>query len=291
MNNDCLIGVDLGSNSLKISLMNAKFEVLKTDEFGIQSAFGLKENLSDTAKNKIILALEKISKNYDLKNALAVATEAFRVAKDSGEFFKLLNKKFGIKFEVISPLKECELTKLAVYKRCEMLGTSTRNLAIVDLGGASCEIVLDEKFKSFKFGIIKVFNNFLNLENIEKNSKFITKEANEFLKNLKPKNIALNSTISKKLLNLKQNYKNSKILEFDDFEKLKKLILNNNTKSHFKNLDEQVMDNQILSETNLLLCGIYLYENILKGFDDFIIVDYGLKEGIIIEKILKKENL
>lgn len=290
MNNDCLVGVDLGSNSLKISLMNAKFEVLKTDEFGIQSAFGLKENLSDIAKNKIILALEKISKNYDLKNALAVATEAFRVAKDSGEFFKLLNNKFGIKFEVISPLKECELTKLAVYKRCEMFGINTGNLAIVDLGGASCEIVLDEKFKSFKFGIIKVFNNFLNLENIEKNSKFIAKEANEFLKNLKPKNIVLNSTISKKLLNLKQNYKNSKILEFDDFKKLKKLILNN-TKSHLKNLDEQVMDNQILSETNLLLCGIYLYENILKGFDNFIIVDYGLKEGVIIEKILKKENL
>lgn len=290
MNNDCLVGVDLGSNSLKISLMNAQFEVLKTDEFGIQSAFGLKENLSDITKNRIILALEKISKNYDLKNALAVATEAFRVAKDSGEFFKLLNDKFGIKFEVISPLKECELTKLAVYKRCEMLGTSASNLAIVDLGGASCEIVLDKKFKSFKFGIIKVFNNFLNLENIEKNAKFITKEANEFLKNLKPKNIVLNSTISKKLLNLKQNYKNSKILEFDDFEKLKKLILNN-TKSHLKNLDEQVMDNQILSETNLLLCGIYLYENILKGFDNFIIVDYGLKEGVIIEKILKKENL
>ena len=290
MNNDCLVGVDLGSNSLKISLMNAKFEVLKTDEFGIQSAFGLKENLSDTAKNKIILALEKISKNYDLKNALAVATEAFRVAKDSGEFFKLLNKKFGIKFEVISPLKECELTKLAVYKRCEMLGTSTRNLAIVDLGGASCEIVLDEKFKSFKFGIIKVFNDFLDLENIEKNSKFMTKKANEFLKNLNPKNIVLNSTISKKLLNLKQNYKNSKILEFDDFKKLKKLILNN-TKSHLKNSDEQAMDNQILSETNLLLCGIYLYENILKDFDNFIIIDYGLKEGVIIEKILKKENL
>lgn len=290
MNKDCLVGVDLGSNSLKISLMNAKFEVLKTDEFGIQSAFGLKENLSDIAKNKIILALEKISKNYDLKNALAVATEAFRVAKDSGEFFKLLNDKFGIKFEVISPLKECELTKLAVYKRCEMLGASTSNLAIVDLGGASCEIVLDEKFKSFKFGIIKVFNNFLNLENIEKNAKFITKEANKFLKNLKPKNIVLNSTISKKLLNLKQNYKNSKILEFDDFKKLKKLILNN-TKSHLKNSDEQAMDSQILSERNLLLCGIYLYENILKGFDDFIIIDYGLKEGVIIEKILKKENL
>lgn len=290
MNKDCLVGVDLGSNSLKISLMNAKFEVLKTDEFGIQSAFGLKENLSDTAKNKIILALEKISKNYDLKNALAVATEAFRVAKDSGEFFKLLNDKFGIKFEVISPLRECELTKLAVYKRCEMLGINTSNLAIVDLGGASCEIVLDEKFKSFKFGIVKVFNNFLNLENIEKNSKFITKEANEFLKNLKPKNIVLNSTISKKLLNLKQNYKNSKILEFDDFKKLKKLILNN-TKSHLKNQDQQAMDSQILSERNLLLCGIYLYENILKGFDDFIIIDYGLKEGVIIEKILKKENL
>ncbi|WP_304339715.1 Ppx/GppA phosphatase family protein [Campylobacter ureolyticus] len=290
MNKDCLVGVDLGSNSLKISLMNAKFEVLKTDEFGIQSAFGLKENLSDTAKNKIILALEKISKNYDLKNALAVATEAFRVAKDSGEFFKLLNDKFGIKFEVISPLRECELTKLAVYKRCEMLGTNTSNLAIVDLGGASCEIVLDEKFKSFKFGIVKVFNNFLDLENIEKNSKFITKEANEFLKNLKPKNIVLNSTISKKLLNLKQNYKNSKILEFDDFKKLKKLILNN-TKSHLKNSDGQAMDSQILSETNLLLCGIYLYENILKGFDDFIIIDYGLKEGVIIEKILKKEIL
>lgn len=290
MNKDCLVGVDLGSNSLKISLMNAKFEVLKTDEFGIQSAFGLKENLSDTAKNKIILALEKISKNYDLENALAVATEAFRVAKDSGEFFKLLNDKFGIKFEVISPLRECELTKLAVYKRCEMLGINTSNLAIVDLGGASCEIVLDEKFKSFKFGIVKVFNNFLNLENIEKNSKFITKEANKFLKNLKPKNIVLNSTISKKLLNLKQNYKNSKILEFDDFKKLKKLILNN-TKSHLKNLDKQAMDSQILSETNLLLCGIYLYENVLKGFDNFIIVDYGLKEGVIIEKILKKEIL
>ena len=290
MDKNHFLGIDLGSNSLKFSLMNAKFEVLKTDEFGIQSAFGLKENLSDIAKNKIILALEKISKNYDLKNALAVATEAFRVAKDSGEFLKLLNDKFGIKFEVISPLKECELTKLAVYKRCEMLGINTSNLAIVDLGGASCEIVLDEKFKSFKFGIIKVFNNFLDLENIEKNSKFITKEANEFLKNLKPKNIVLNSTISKKLLNLKQNYKNSKILEFDDFKKLKKLILNN-AKSHLKNSDEQAMNNQILSERNLLLCGIYLYENILEGFDNFIIIDYGLKEGVIIEKILKKENL
>lgn len=286
MDKNHFLGIDLGSNSLKFSLMNAKFEVLKTDEFGVLSALNLKENLSNTTKNKIILALEKLWQDWDLKNSVAVATEAFRVANDSEEFFKFLETKFGVKFKIISSFKECELSRLAVLKRCEMLKIPTKNLALVDLGGGSCEISLDKVYKSFKFGIVKIFNDFKNLKEIKNNAKFITNDANKFLKKLNPENIVLNATIARNLLNLKQTYESSNSLNFSDFAKLQDLILNK--KVNLKNKTINKTDE--IDEDDLLLCGIYLYENILRDFEKFIIIDYGLKEGVIIDEILKNQK-
>ena len=71
--------------------------------------------ISDGAKKRIFEAIDEAKNIFDFRKGVkAVTTEALRVAKNSDEFLKEIEEKFGIKFEIIDGKKEAYYTNIAV---------------------------------------------------------------------------------------------------------------------------------------------------------------------------------
>ncbi|MDA3043527.1 MULTISPECIES: Ppx/GppA phosphatase family protein [unclassified Campylobacter] len=326
-----VLGFDLGSNTLRACVMKpAKtgFEIVKSSERIVGSARGLVANkpLQTDAKERILRALGEIleelsdliyernleildncAKNLEsddtcarnFKNAkfslpyAAVATEAFRVASDSVEFFEKLYKEFCVKFSIIDGETETNLTRLGIENRLQILGIKVQNVVSIDLGGASTEISSAEFGQSFKFGIVRFCNEnpgILQNFNYAKFSQIAneqTRSAREFLRSLGTGKIVLTSGVPTTISALKlgicaKDYDagkiNGSVLRFSDFAGAIEQIL----KFSKREADEAMGENR----AEVIVAGALLLEAILSDFSgsgaDFIVVDDGLREGVCI---------
>lgn len=290
-----IIGIDLGSNTLRAALMNSNFKTEISKEFIVGSARNLRPGgkLDAFAKERILKVLDEISTIFDFKSypCVAVATEAFRLASDSAWFFSEILSKFGIKFSIIKGENESKFIEIAVKKRLEILKLNIKNPLIIDLGGASTEISYNGNYKSFKFGIVRFFNEF-NTQNLQsKNVAFITKDAKEFITHLSSGGIILTSGVPTTLAALKfgldyQNYDpnlvNGKIIKFGEFAKFRDFLTNLNPLEAEKKVGK--------NRQELIIAGLFLLESLLEGNDKFIVIDDGLREGIMISEILRRLN-
>ena len=142
-----VISIDLGSNTFRVALIRLAgegFEILKTFERIVGSARGLKQSglISDAAKQRIFEAIKEAKAEFDFKNTpcVAVATQAFRMAKNASEIFSQIKRNFGIDFKIISGEAEAKFTAIGVKNALVRLGFRDKKYAIIDLGGASTEI-------------------------------------------------------------------------------------------------------------------------------------------------------
>ncbi|MSN96084.1 hypothetical protein F1B92_02555 [Campylobacter sp. FMV-PI01] len=286
-----VIGIDLGSNTLRIALMDKNYKILLSKEFIVGSARNLKQGskLDLFAKKRILKALKASTKIFDYSKfeVVAVATEAFRMASDSDLFFNAIYSKFGIKFYIISGISEAKFVEIAIKNRLKILGFSTSNLLCIDLGGASTEISFNYNYKSFKFGIIRFFNEYKDISLMQKQANFVTKNARKFINNLSFSNLVLTSGVPTTIAALKMglnyneynsNLVNGNFINFIDFDNIMKLLIN---------LDDQKSDELVgKNRSFLVISGIILLKSLLKNFEnsDFLVIDDGLREGIIIAK-------
>ena len=223
----------------------------------------------------------------------AVATEAFRVASDSVEFFEKLYKEFCVKFSIIDGETETNLTRLGIENRLQILGIKAQNAVSIDLGGASTEISSAEFGQSFKFGIVRFCNEnpgILQNFNYAKFSQIAneqTRSAREFLRSLGAGKIVLTSGVPTTISALKlgicaKDYDagkiNGSVLRFSDFAVAIEQIL----KFSKREADEAMGENR----AEVIVAGALLLEAILSDFSgsgaDFIVVDDGLREGVCI---------
>lgn len=282
--------IDLGSNTLRICVMDENSNIMSSNEVIVGSARNLKTGgkLDKNAKKRIIKALEKFSLQYNLTKCKAVATEAFRMASDSGEFFDEIYSKFGIKFEIISGEVEAKLTQLAIKNRLKKLGISDKNALFIDLGGASSEISYENIFKSFKFGIVTFFNKFNSFEKMLKNAYFTTKEANKFINKFNFSKLILTSGVPTTLVAMKLNinYKNYDPNEINGTSLSHGEIVEFINKIRF--LDKKIA-NDILGKNRqmLVIGGCILLANMLESCKnkDFIVIDDGLREGVCLSQL------
>ncbi|MDA3054032.1 MULTISPECIES: Ppx/GppA phosphatase family protein [unclassified Campylobacter] len=326
-----VLGFDLGSNTLRACVMKpAKtgFEIVKSSERIVGSARGLVANkpLQNDAKERILRALGEIleelsdliyERNLDFENTCArnlgfentcaqnfknakfslpyaaVATEAFRVASDSVEFFEKIYKEFCVKFSIIDGETETNLTRLGIENRLQFLGIMAQNAVSIDLGGASTEISSAEFGQSFKFGIVRFCNenpgilqNF-NYTNFSQIANEQTRSAREFLRSFGAGKIVLTSGVPTTISALKlgicaKDYDagkiNGSVLRFSDFAGAIGQIL----KFSKRKADEAMGENR----AEVIVAGALLLEAILSDFSgsgaDFIVVDDGLREGVCI---------
>lgn len=144
--------IDIGSNSVRL-FCGGKKTVITTR---------LAENMRGG-----LLAPESINRTVDAicslnelggGSCLAFATAAVRNASNKSDFLDLVFARTGIKVDVISGEKEAEIGFLGAT---EGVGRA----AVIDLGGASCEIIFGSSGKisykhSFPFGCVSLTDRF-----------------------------------------------------------------------------------------------------------------------------------
>lgn len=293
-----IFGIDLGSNTLRGVLMNKNGKILKSAEFIVGSARNLQTggDLDIDAITRIKSALKKMDKIFEFKkceNSVCVATEAFRMAKNSAEFFDEIWREFGVEFKIIDGDDEAKFVRLGILNRLKLLNLNAKNPLCIDLGGASTEISNNERSKSFKFGIVRFCNEFSEFNEFNdkiKNANLVVSEARNFINSLKFDRIILTSGVPTTMVALRKNLSyesyqsdliNGENLKFGEFDFWLERILNFSDKEAILKLGENRKD--------LMIAGIMLLKSLLQDFakTEFIVVDDGLREGICIEFINK----
>ncbi len=317
-----MLGVDLGSNTVRAVYMDKTYKKIAQYEFIIGAAKNLNASgkIGDEAILKLKQALKTLALNYELGKASIVATAAFRKAKNAKELFEELRQEFKADFKIIDAKTEAKLSVLGMKMGLLNLGLRGE-FAFCDLGGASCELSFRGEFKSFDVGIISFYEKNqgknpspkIHKLNLKKHSSFIQKikdkklkihfliqdeklrilafkafeEVDELKKQVlkfKTKKIVLNSGVPTSLCALKQglNYENY------DFTKIngKKLCPNDFLKFGIRlsNMSENEAKQFLGSaRKNYLVAGCFLLYALFDK-QELIVVDEGLREGLCIAR-------
>ncbi|WP_086253155.1 Ppx/GppA phosphatase family protein [Campylobacter sp. P091] len=280
-----MIAIDLGSNTIRACKMellsSGLFECVYSFERIVGSARGLSHTgLAIDAMERIRTAVAQLCTEASFSSSIAVATEAFRQASNSSEFFRDIRAEFGIEFNIISGEVEAYLTRLGVENRAKILNLNLKDSLLIDLGGASTEISFGEVSRSFSFGIITA---------LESNKRAEISMAIEFIKQFKFNNIILTSGVPTTVAALKQglNYTNYRA-DLINGVQIKNTDLNwaANLLKTIPNKDELVGKNR----ADLIVKGCEILSNLV-GFNPCIVIDDGLREGLFIAKKLNLKEI
>ncbi len=134
--------IDIGSNTVQFIILNGDdlflhkqyvtnlgYKLDETQKFHDQS---MKDTLNALIDVKNILD----DNNISIKNVIATATEASRVAKNGPAFYDDVLEKTEIKVEIISSEKEAFYSAKGI-----ILGQDLNSFTAIDIGGASTELI------------------------------------------------------------------------------------------------------------------------------------------------------
>jgi len=168
-----LAAIDIGSNSLKLAIVEAaasdSFTVISHDRERVRLGHEtLKTNfLSDEA---IALSVDAISRFRSIADTrevdaiLAVATASVREAKNAADFVKTVLQETGVQVKVLPSLEEARLIGISAT---QYFGREESSLLNIDIGGGSTEISLMEKGEpkklfSMKLGAVGLTEKHIN---------------------------------------------------------------------------------------------------------------------------------
>lgn len=163
-----LSSIDVGSNTIRLLIgrvENRKITRLRTGMVITRLAAGIGEtgllNADNMEKSVSVLkAFSDIISIYGILHVKAVGTSALREAKNSEEFMRRVLSETGINIEVISGEEEAELTARGVIFDLP----ETDSSLIVDIGGGSAEWIFCQNSSPVEMGtiptgVVKLFDN------------------------------------------------------------------------------------------------------------------------------------
>lgn len=146
-----LAAVDIGSNSFRLSIGRVHEEhgirqIYQIDRMKetVRLAAGLDENkiLSEDAIQRAIAVLERFGerlRSFHPDRVRAVATNTFRVARNTPEFLPRAEAALGFPIEVIAGREEARLIYAGVS---HTLPLSEHRRLVIDIGGGSTEVII-----------------------------------------------------------------------------------------------------------------------------------------------------
>lgn len=174
--------LDLGTNTFNLlisEIKSGKQQILvhertpvKIGAGGIQNKIIIEEACL-RAENAVIEYLHIIKKyKTPLKNVTAIATSAFRNAKNGKQLSHRIFEKTGIKIHIIQGDKEAELIYYGVKAA---LNIGQEPVLLMDIGGGSVEFIIcndTEIFwkKSFEIGAQRLFDMFHHTDPIQQSA-------------------------------------------------------------------------------------------------------------------------
>lgn len=172
-----LAGIDIGSNSIRLLISNV-IDQKETTLFKKSSLTRLPVRLGEDvfgdgviSENNIerlvkgIQAFANIMFVHGVEKYRACATSAFREAKNGTEVVKLIEKKTGVKIELISGKEEAAI--IFNSQTIESISTHSDSFLYMDVGGGSTELTLFHKkeikaSRSFKIGTIRLLKGMVS---------------------------------------------------------------------------------------------------------------------------------
>jgi exopolyphosphatase/guanosine-5'-triphosphate,3'-diphosphate pyrophosphatase len=154
-----LAALDIGSNTVHVlvaDVMRGKLEdvahYVEMPELGPQVAhtgsIGSRGAVALRAARKVLAE----ARTHDYDTLIACATQAVRQASDGDAFVRKAAEAIGVPVHVISARREAELSFLGAASR----HASRREWALVDLGGASTEVVIARGHEMVRSAVLDI---------------------------------------------------------------------------------------------------------------------------------------
>jgi exopolyphosphatase/guanosine-5'-triphosphate,3'-diphosphate pyrophosphatase len=172
MKTQTIAAIDIGSNSLKLVIVKAsaadQFTVALQERERVRLGHETlrTRRLSDEAVNLSAQAIGKfrsIAENRQADVILAVATASVRSADNAAYFVDEIERRTGVRIEILSSLEEARLIGVAAAQGMNAQNTTLLN---IDIGGGSTELSLmksgePHKLFSMKLGAVGLTEKFL----------------------------------------------------------------------------------------------------------------------------------
>lgn len=166
-----LAAIDVGTNSLRLIVVEAhpdgSYKLIDDEKAITRLGKGLGETrrlAADTMEDSAltIARMKGIAQGYGVEQLRVVGTAACREAINREEFTELVRERAGVELEVISADEEARLAYASVDYAFDLSGA---NVAVVDIGGGSTEIVLSssgviEKVATLPLGAVRLTERF-----------------------------------------------------------------------------------------------------------------------------------
>jgi len=168
--------IDLGSNSFRVLKFDCKLKkTLAEFDITVGTADGLSQtgDISQQALTRIINAIKKSIEvvEYDPTKAVAVTTQALRIANNAKEILDEIQAQTGVKFTIIDGKTEGELSLLSIQNALEREHLKDDDFVLIDIGGGSSELVIYQNgkscIKSFSFGIVTLSQSSNQVRDLE----------------------------------------------------------------------------------------------------------------------------
>lgn len=293
-----MVAVDLGSNTLRgVQIDCETLEPVAWFEKIVRTADGIHESgrIGEDAVVRIVEALKEAKRVIDFSQPVAaVTTEALRRASNAEEVLKRIKRECGVDFRVIGGDEEAHYTLLAVKKRLDKMGVESDNFVMADLGGGSTEILFFDsgriESRSFDIGIVTVAQRYGSVEKIEQALPLLMREMEKFAGNMKTEGLCPKLFVSTAgtpttvaAMKLGMDYStydakrvNGTALYREDLKIQMDRLLSLDEESRRKLVG--VGREDLIAAGILILNGLYS----LLGFDESVVIDDGLREGVAI---------
>jgi exopolyphosphatase/guanosine-5'-triphosphate,3'-diphosphate pyrophosphatase len=301
------IGIDLGSNTLRAVKRDCRSgEFVAEYEKIVRTAEGLVESgrISEGAVKRIIHAIEEAKAVVDFDGAAvrAVTTEAMRRAANRGEVLEKIAAETGIRFGLINGEEEARLTLLAVQRRLESLGIGSESFVLVDIGGGSTELIFRYPegvvSRSFSLGIVTLSQEAGSWQGVPAALEKHLPPLKEFVGEVKSRygppelfvaTAGTPTTVAALKLGMDyESYDSKRIngtpLAREDLERTLQQLLAMSREERQRAVG--------VGRDDLIAAGILIFEALygLLGFEECVVIDDGLREGVAIE-LCEEEKL
>ncbi|MRJ02417.1 MAG: hypothetical protein GXO19_00655 [Epsilonproteobacteria bacterium] len=301
-----IVAIDIGSNSLRaVRLQCLNLEIEERMEWIVGSGWGVDGGgaISPEVFKKVGTILCNIKERYPKDPKVAVATAAFRKARNGKESIEELQALCGFLIEIISPELESYYSAQGVAFGLERVGLDPQKFLLVDIGGGSTEIILKHRqelvTKSFDLGILSVAERYRSREEIHFGIKRKMGEIREYCHDIfeffgKPKLFVGTGGTPTTVAALKLG------LEYRTYDPLKvdgtRIDRNDIARAYKELLALSKEERARLVGTGreeAILAGLVLLEELFEkcGYAQMVVVDEGVREGLAIEECRRMERI
>lgn len=306
MKTQTIAAIDIGSNSLKLAIVQAaasdSFTVVVQERERVRLGHETLRShvLSDEAIDLSAAAIAKfklIAEGRGAATIIAVATASVREARNSAEFVREIAARTGVNVEVLSSIEEARLIGIAAAQNMHL---GKGRLLNIDIGGGSTELSLmkdGEPFKLFsmKLGAVGLTERFLlsdppRRRDLEALRTEINLALDRPLRKIKGQTWRLSTGTSGTILNLLKL-----ICHFDSSVRgtilLKRLSALNESLAKINLAQRAAIPVISPQRAEVIVAGGQILENVMRalGIQELQPCTFALREGVIIDYLREIE--